>query len=101
MARWRDLVLCDPTSVPRPAGGGAGYRNLLRHQRLDRLKDPSAHVIFFNHAFRVMAIDAERRNCYLTDGQLQPFDVILRTPDEEMAAFLRIYPDAFAGEVPG
>jgi hypothetical protein len=59
-----------------------------------RLKDPSGHVIFFNHAFGVMAIDAERRNCYLTDGELQPFDVILCRPDEEMAEFLRIYPNS-------
>lgn len=58
-----------------------------------RLKDPSGHVIFFNHAFRVMPIDAERRNCYLTDGQLQPFDVILCTPDEEMEGYLGIYPE--------
>ncbi len=58
-----------------------------------RLKDPSGHVIFFNHAFRVMAIDAERRNCYLTDGQLQPFDVILCTPDEKMERYLGIYPE--------
>ena len=44
-------------------------------------------------AFRVMAIDAERRNCHLTDGQLQPFDVILYTPDEEMERYLGIYPE--------
>lgn len=56
-----------------------------------RLRDPSGHVIFFNHAFGVMAIDAERRNCYITDGELQPFDVILRRPDEEMEEFLGIY----------
>lgn len=39
-----------------------------------------------------MAIDAERRNCYVTDGELQPFDVILCRPDEEMEKFLQIYP---------
>ena len=39
-----------------------------------------------------MAIDAERRNCYLTGGELQPFDVILCRPDEEMAEFLGIWP---------
>jgi hypothetical protein len=51
-------------------------------------------MIFFNYALDIMAIDAERRNCYLTDGQLPPFDVILCRPDEEMQAFLGIYPDS-------
>jgi hypothetical protein len=57
-----------------------------------RLKDPSGHVIYFNYAFGVVAIDAERRNCYLTNGELQPFDVILCRPDEAMEEFLAIYP---------
>lgn len=57
-----------------------------------RLKDPSGHAVYFNYAFGVMAIDAERRNCYLTDGELQPFDVILCQPDEEMERFLQVYP---------
>ena len=57
-----------------------------------RLADPSGHIVFFNYAFGVMAIDAERRNCYINDGGLQPFDVILCKPDERMERFLRIYP---------
>jgi hypothetical protein len=40
-----------------------------------------------------MAIDAELRNCYVTDGGLQPFDVILCVPDENLERFLKIYPE--------
>jgi hypothetical protein len=38
-----------------------------------------------------MAIDAESRNCYVTDDGLQPFDVILCEPDDDLERFLRIY----------
>ncbi len=31
------------------------------------------------------------RNCYLKDGDLIPFDVILCRPDEELDVFLRLY----------
>lgn len=48
--------------------------------------------MFFNYAFGVMAIDAEKRNCYLNDGGLQPFDVILCEPDESLERYLGIYP---------
>jgi hypothetical protein len=58
----------------------------------NRLNDPSGHAVFFNYAFGVMAIDAERRNCYLNDGGLQPFDVILCEPDESLERYLGIYP---------
>ena len=61
---------------------------------MPRLRAAAPDCIFFNYAFGVMAIDAERRNCYLTDGQLQPFDVILCRPDEAMQAFLGIYADS-------
>lgn len=59
-----------------------------------RLHDPTyAHQIFFNHAFGVMAIDAERRNCNITENGLQPFDVVLCHPNEELERFLGIYPE--------
>ena len=77
-------------SQPQYHGAPAEYRDIERcfsEAGWTRLKDPSGHVIFFNYAFGVMAIDAERRNCYLTDGQLQPFDVILCRPDAAMQAF--------------
>ena len=50
-------------------------------------------MVFFNYAFGVIAIDAEKRNCYVNQGGLQPFDVILCKPDEVMERYLRIYPE--------
>jgi len=58
-----------------------------------RLTDPSGHLVFYNYAFQVIAIDAVGRNCYLTNGELQPFDVILCHPGPELEEFLRIYPE--------
>jgi hypothetical protein len=77
------------TASRRPPGD---FESFFLKNGWTRLKDPSGHVIFFNHAFHVLAIDAERRNCYLTDGQLQPFDVILCRPDAAMEEFLGIWP---------
>jgi hypothetical protein len=94
---WPDGTLSLCTTQPQYHGEPAEYRDIeagFISRGWTRLKDPSGHAVFFNYAFGVMAIDAERRNCYLTDGQLQPFDVILCRPDEAMSAFLGIYPDS-------
>ena len=95
VVEWPDGGISFCLTQPQYHGQPAAPRDIeafFVNNGWTRLKDPSGHVIFFNHAFRVMAIDAERRNCYLTDGQLQPFDVILCTPDEEMERYLGIYP---------
>lgn len=94
---WPDGKVSLGITQPQYHGDPAEYRDIeegFLSTGWTRLKDPSGHAVFFNYAFGVMAIDAERRNCYLTDGELQPFDVILCRPDEEMAAFLGIYPDS-------
>jgi len=49
------------------------------------------HSLFFNYAIQTLAIDDLPRNCYLKDGDLLPFDVILCQLDEELEAFLRLY----------
>ena len=56
----------------------------------ERLRDPSGHMVFYNFAFGVIAVDAAPRNCYINEGGLQPFDVILCRPDEELAGYLGI-----------
>lgn len=94
VAQWPDGSASFGITQPQYHGQPAEPRDIEQHF-LDagwtRLKDPSGHMVFFNYAFGVMAIDAERRNCYLTDGNLQPFDVILCRPDDEMERFLKIY----------
>lgn len=59
---------------------------------MDAIKGPVRTCRVFNYAFGILAIDAETRNCYLNEGGLQPFDVILCQPDEEMDGYLGIYP---------
>ncbi|MES2707064.1 MAG: hypothetical protein V4726_10730 [Verrucomicrobiota bacterium] len=54
--------------------------------------DTTGHRIFYNYSWQVLAIDAEPRNCYINDGCLLPFDVILRRPDEALEKHLRLYP---------
>ena len=97
MIEWSDGALSFGITQPQYHGKPAEPRDIesgFQSAGWTRLKDPSGHLVFFNYAFEIMAIDAERRNCYLTDGQLQPFDVILCRPSEEIQAFLKIYPDS-------
>ena len=59
------------------------------------LRDPSTpagHQLFYNYGFQVLAIDALPRNCFLNEGLLLPFDVILCRPDETLEGFLDLFP---------
>lgn len=93
--RWTGGMVSFGITQPQYHGIPAEPREIeaFFHQAgWSRLNDPSGHAVFFNYAFGVMAIDAERRNCYLNDGGLQPFDVILCEPDESLERYLGIYP---------
>lgn len=93
---WPDGALSFGITQPQYHGEPAEPRDIERYFRAagwTRLNDPSGHLVFYNYAFQVIAIDAASRNCYLTDGELQPFDVILCRPGPELEEFLRIYPD--------
>lgn len=95
--RWSDGLVSFAITQPQYHGIPAEPREIERFFNdagWVRLKDPSGHAVFFNHAFGVMAIDAEKRNCYVNEWGLQPFDVILRKPDEQLDRFLGIHPDA-------
>ena len=59
------------------------------------ITDPAGrdgHLLFFHYAWGVLAVDALPRNCFLHDGALLPFDVILCRPDAETEQYLRLYP---------
>ncbi len=74
---------CINSSMLPPGSTDAGWT---------AIPDPAGqHVLFFNYPFGVLAIDALPRNCYLHDGQLLPFDVILCKPGVEMEHFLKLY----------
>ncbi len=93
--QWKDGLVSFGITQPQYQGAPAAPRDIekfFREAGWTLLNDPSNHKVFFNCALQVMAIDAESRNCYLTDDGLQPFDVILCEPSEEMERFLKIYP---------
>ena len=80
---------------PQYHGHPAPVRDIERYFEASgwkRVLDNSDHLLFYNYAFQVLAIDALPRNCYLHDGMLLPFDVILCHPDEAMEKFLNLYP---------
>lgn len=81
---------------PHYDGEAATEREIERYFTNDgwvHLKDPNGeHVIFMHYAFNVLAVDAMPRNCKFNEYGLQPFDVILASPGEDLDDFLRIYP---------
>lgn len=92
---WADGMVSFGITQPQYHGVPADPREIeafFHAAGWTRLNDPSGHAVYFNYAFGVMAIDAEKRNCYLNTGGLQPFDVILCEPDEALERHLGIYP---------
>lgn len=94
---WADGQVSFGISQPQYHGEPAPHRDIDRFFEASgwtRITDPggSGHGLFFNYAFGVLAIDALSRNCYLHENALLPFDVILCKPDEELEAFLGLYP---------
>ncbi len=93
---WSDGLVSFGITQPQYHGTPAETREIEKYFKREGwspLYDPSGHAAFYNYAFGIMAIDAELRNCYVTDGGLQPFDVILCVPDENLERFLKIYPE--------
>lgn len=96
--QWGDGQVSFGINQPQYHGEPASPREIDRYFEASgwkRVMDPgkSGHVLYFNYAFQVLAIDALPRNCYLHEGELLPFDVILCHPDEELERFLRLYPE--------
>lgn len=95
VVQWADGQVSFAISQPQYHGEPATDREIEQHfiaSGWTRIVDPTGqHSLFFNYAFQTLAIDALPRNCYLKDGDLLPFDVILCQPDEELEAFLRLY----------
>lgn len=94
--RWADGMVSFGITQPQYHGTPAEPREIdsfFLQAGWSRLNNPSGHTVFFNHAFGVVAIDAESRNCYINEGGLQPFDVILCVPDQSLERYLGIYPD--------
>lgn len=94
--RWKDQMVSFGITQPQYHGVPAESRDIesfFHAAGWTRINDPSGHVVFFNYAFGLIAIDAEKRNCYVNRGGLQPFDVILCKPNECMSRYLHLYPE--------
>ncbi len=92
--RWECGAVSLGITQPQYSGIPAEDRDIIRYFEAAgwiRLNDPTGHIIFFHYAYRLMAIDAAGRNCFIDSEGIQPFDVILCAPDEEIEEFLKIY----------
>ncbi len=96
VVEWSDGRISLSISQPQYHGEPATHREIesfFTAAGWTRIPDDSGHLLFFNYAFNVLAIDALSRNCYIKDGNLLPFDVILCRPDEAIQNFLKLFPD--------
>lgn len=94
VVEWSDGRISRSISQPQYHGEAATEREIesfFTAASWTRIPDDSGHLLFFNYAFNVLAIDALPRNCYIKDGNLLPFDVILCHPDETLEHFLKLY----------
>ena len=92
--RWKCGAVSLGITQPQYSGTPADDRDITRYFQAagwTLLRDPSSHLIFFHYGYHLMAIDAAGRNCFLDSEGIQPFDVILCAPDEEIETFLGIY----------
>jgi hypothetical protein len=93
VVRWADGQVSFVITQPQYHGRPAEPREIERYFReagWERLLEPDGHWVFYHFAFGVIAVDAAPRNCYINDGGLQPFDVILCEPDDELSRHLGI-----------
>ncbi|MGB6221513.1 hypothetical protein [Haloferula sp.] len=93
VVKWKDGAVSFVVTQPQYHGEPAEEREIVRHfgeAGWEQLKDPSGHLVLYNYAFGRIAVDAAPRNCYINEGGLQPFDVILCWPNRELAEYLGI-----------
>lgn len=94
VVEWSDGRISFSISQPQCHGEPATHREIevfFTAAGWQRIADDSGHLLFYNDAFEVLAIDALPRNCYIKDSNLLPFDVILCHPDALLQDFLKLY----------
>ena len=93
---WGDGQLSFAITQPQYDGVPASEREIEEYFEdagWNLIPDPTGcgHLLFFHYGWGLLAYDAARRNCFVHDGALMPFDVILCRPDDELAELLLIY----------
>lgn len=101
VVEWADGGISFGITQPQYDGVPAPFRDIIGYFEASGwkwIRDPGArsrnsdsHLIFFNYAWGVLAVDAMPRNCFVKNNELLPFDVILYRPDESMEDFLGLY----------
>lgn len=92
--QWKCGAVSLAITQPQYSGDPASDRDIVRYFEAagwTRITYPSGHIVFFHYAFGLLAIDAVGRNCFIDSQGIQPFDVILCSPDEEIERYLAIY----------
>lgn len=98
VVEWQDGRLSFGITQPQYDGEPAPLQDITLYFEASGWKwiaDPAGgegHLLFFHYPQGVLAVDALPRNCFLHDGTLLPFDVILCRPDAEIEEFLSLYP---------
>lgn len=96
VVEWADGRVSFVITQPQYDGEPASEADIISYFETSGWKwiaDPTTdgHLLFFNYAWGLLAFDAIRRNCFLHDASLMPFDVIVCRPDEELTDFLCLY----------
>jgi hypothetical protein len=96
VVEWADGQLSFGITQPEYVGEPASDREIEDYFQKAGWKwitDPTrgGHLLFFQYTWGLLAYDAAPRNCFVSNHELQPFDVILCRPDDEMAEFLCLY----------
>jgi len=95
---WSDGKLSAVTKQPVYMGAEAtlkeledGFQEMGWFMMKATKLDGGCHTMFYNAVYEVAAYDLNSRNCYIDKGVLQPLDVILFKPDEDMLEFFGYY----------
>jgi len=91
---WSDGSASISISQPQYHGVPATEREIETHftqAGWTRCPLERGGTAFYNYAHAVLAIDVLPRNCYVNDGGILPFDVILQRPGPELERFLKLY----------
>jgi len=95
VVRWRDGQVSFCIVQPHYDGEAATERQIessFIEGGWTPLRDPRGeHLVYMNYPWNVLAVDALPRNCKYNKDGLQPFDVILVTPDDDLDAYFKIY----------
>ncbi len=92
--QWKCGAVSLCITQPQYSGIPADDRDIIRYFTAagwKLLNDPSGHIVFYHYAYQIMAIDAVGRNCFIDSQGIQPFDVILCSPDQDIERYLPIH----------